>query len=78
MAERGGCDVDENCAASQSPSPAKESDPGVEVRLLIQTTSGNAQHQLDRLQRSASNNDLQNLIETQGSLSISPLHPLPC
>ncbi len=40
----------------------------MEVRLLIQTASANAQHQLDRLQRAAGNNDLQNLIETQGEV----------
>ena len=44
----------------------------MEVRLLIQTTSNNAQHQLDRLQRAAGNNDLQNLIETQGAFSHHP------
>ena len=56
------------CAGGQLPSPPKESDPGVEVRLLIQTSSANAQHQLDRLQRAANNNDLQNLVETQGEI----------
>ena len=58
-------------AGNQSPPPSN-SDPVVEVRLLIQTTSAKAQQQLDRLQRAASNNDLQNLIETQGTLLNNP------
>ena len=54
-------------AGSGSPSPPPQSDPGVEVRLRIQTSAAAAQRQLDRLQRAAGNNDLQNLIETQGA-----------
>lgn len=57
-----------SCAGQQSPSPPASSDPGVVVRMLIQTESSRAQQQLNKLQRSADNNDLQNLIETQGAL----------
>ena len=55
------------CAGQQSPSPPASSDPGVVTRVLIQTESSRAQQQLDKLQRSTDNNDLQNLIETQGA-----------
>ena len=47
----------------------------MEVKLLIQTASASAQQQLDHLQHSGNNTDLQHLIQAQGVLADAVLLP---
>ena len=62
--------------ASPAPSPSGQEEPGVEVKLVIQTASARAAQQLDALQRSANNTDLQHLIAAQGvPADAGPLPP---